>query len=143
MILFFEKTFDPKDLVNCVKNLLKLDKIYMNSNLAQRTSVRSILIGTEGNVDIQPTKEALLYVIAYKTNFPPIKPKPIGVYIDPRYTRSWFGWIAKHRTSAYVMRKNFFLSKLLNYFFLKNIFEFFLFEKSRKFQRLRYNCLVI
>jgi hypothetical protein len=71
----------------------------MNSNLSQRTSVRSILIGTEGNFDIQPTKEVLLYVIAYKTNFPPIKPEPISVYIDPLYTHSWFGWIAKHKTS--------------------------------------------
>jgi hypothetical protein len=92
MILFFEKIFDPKDLVNCVKNLFKLDKSYMNSNLALRI-VRSILIDTKGNVDIQPTKEALLYVIAYQTNSPPIKPTCISIYTLSRdiHVRGLYG----------------------------------------------------
>jgi len=97
-----QKSFDSKDLVNCAKQLLRRNKFHMRSNSKEVVSIRSVLIGTEGNVAIETPNEALLYVIGIKANSSTIKPKPISIYVDPRYTRSWFGWIAKYKTSAYV-----------------------------------------
>ncbi|XP_069134085.1 branched-chain-amino-acid aminotransferase, cytosolic-like [Argopecten irradians] len=88
-------TFEPEELLGCVKKLVSLDKSWIpkaSPDMPYSTYLRPTMIGTEPALGIDKPASCMLYVISgpvgpyFKTGM-----KPVSLLADPKYVRAWPG----------------------------------------------------
>lgn len=84
---------DPQELLECVKELIRVDREWVPKASESSLYVRPTFIGTQESLGVKVTNKALLYIITC-----PVGPyfstglfSPVSLYANPRYVRSWFG----------------------------------------------------
>jgi branched-chain amino acid aminotransferase len=85
-------TFDEKELLQCIKSLVKLDERWIPQERGYSLYIRPTVIGTQQTLGVGPSSEALLFVIMspvgpyYKTGF-----NAVSLLADPSNVRAWPG----------------------------------------------------
>ncbi|EIW86504.1 branched-chain amino acid aminotransferase II [Coniophora puteana RWD-64-598 SS2] len=96
-------TFDGEQVIELLKQLIRLDKEWVPEAPGHSLYIRPTLIGTNGTLGVQPPTEALLFVICspvgpyYPTGF-----KPVPLYGTTEYIRA-----APGGTGAYKLAVNY------------------------------------
>lgn len=103
MTNFSSKDFDEKELLECLKKLIKLEEEWVppygkDSSLY----IRPTFIGTEAALGVHSSKDAILYVICG-----PVGPywgnkavKPVELLADPRFVRAWPGGVGDNKLGS-------------------------------------------
>lgn len=87
-------TFDPTEFLECIKELVKLDKDWIPNEKGYALYIRPTVIATEPTLGVTPPRSIKLFVITcpvgpyYPTGFAPIK-----LYADPKNVRAWPGGV--------------------------------------------------
>ncbi|KNC99948.1 branched-chain amino acid aminotransferase [Spizellomyces punctatus DAOM BR117] len=85
-------TFDSAQLLECIKELLRVDQKWIPSERGYSLYLRPTCIATQESLGVGPSNRALLFVIAspvgpyYKTGF-----NAVSLYATQQYTRAWPG----------------------------------------------------
>lgn len=87
--------FDKKELLQCIQQLVLLDKDWVPYSTSASLYIRPALIGTEPSLGIKKPTKALLFVI-----LSPVGPyfssgsfNPVTLWASPQYVRAWQGGI--------------------------------------------------
>mmetsp|Transcript_14909 Transcript_14909/g.21274 ORF Transcript_14909/g.21274 Transcript_14909/m.21274 type:complete len:390 (+) Transcript_14909:166-1335(+) len=84
--------FDQKELLECIKELVRVDKEWIPHGEGYSLYIRPTMIGTNPFLGVAAPQEAVLYVITspvgpyYKTGF-----KPVRLTADTEFIRAWPG----------------------------------------------------
>ncbi|XP_032288539.1 branched-chain-amino-acid aminotransferase, cytosolic isoform X1 [Phoca vitulina] len=85
--------FDKEELLECVKQLVKLDQEWVPYSTSASLYIRPTFIGTEPSLGVKKPTKALLFVI-----LSPVGPyfssgtfKPVSLWANPKYVRAWKG----------------------------------------------------
>ncbi|XP_060698988.1 branched-chain-amino-acid aminotransferase, cytosolic-like [Hemiscyllium ocellatum] len=85
--------FDPKELLECIRKLVEIDREWVPYSNAASLYIRPVFIGTEPSLGLKITTKALLYVI-----LSPVGPyftkgtlDSVSLWADPKYVRAWKG----------------------------------------------------
>ncbi|KAJ3219242.1 branched-chain-amino-acid aminotransferase [Clydaea vesicula] len=84
--------FDRKQFLECVKELLKIDKSWIPKEKGYSLYIRPTAIGTQNSLGVGPSNKALMFVICspvgpyYKTGF-----SAVSLYATRDYVRAWPG----------------------------------------------------
>ncbi|XP_021114749.1 branched-chain-amino-acid aminotransferase, cytosolic isoform X4 [Heterocephalus glaber] len=85
--------FDKEELLQCIQQLVSLDKEWVPYSTAASLYIRPTLIGTEHSLGIKKPSKALLFVI-----LSPVGPyfssgsfKPVTLWATTQYVRAWQG----------------------------------------------------
>ncbi|XP_041059449.1 branched-chain-amino-acid aminotransferase, cytosolic [Carcharodon carcharias] len=85
--------FDPKELLECIKKLVEVDKEWVPYSKSASLYIRPVFIGTEPSLGVKIATKALLYVI-----LSPVGPyfstgsfSAVSLWADPKYVRAWKG----------------------------------------------------
>ncbi|KAL6073723.1 branched-chain-amino-acid transaminase bat2 [Balamuthia mandrillaris] len=84
--------FDEKEALECLKELIKVDRDWVPDGKGYSLYIRPTVIGTQPTLGIAPASEALFFIILspvgpyYKTGW-----KPIRLLADDKYVRAWPG----------------------------------------------------
>lgn len=94
--------FDGEELIECMLELIKIDKDWVPSSKNASLYIRPTLIGTEGTLGVAAAKEALLYVILSPVSgyFASGKIKPIKLIADPNHIRAWPGGVGDKKMGS-------------------------------------------
>jgi branched-chain amino acid aminotransferase len=96
-------SFDKTELLECIKELVRVDSDYIPTGKGYSLYLRPTFIGTTPALGVHAARDALLYVIMcpvgpyYPTGF-----KPVSLYADEMHVRAWPGG-----TGAYKMGGNY------------------------------------
>jgi len=91
-------TFDKKELLECIKKLVLIDKDWIPSKINYSLYIRPTMISTSRNLGVSPPTSALLYVILspvgpyYSTGF-----KPVSLHVSDDYIRAWPGGTGRYK----------------------------------------------
>ncbi|KDQ63857.1 hypothetical protein JAAARDRAFT_29904 [Jaapia argillacea MUCL 33604] len=81
--------FDGDQLLECIKELIRVDKHWIPSQPGYSLYVRPTLIGTEAAIGIHPPQDALLFVICSPVGpYYPRGFKPVGLFGTTEYIRA-------------------------------------------------------
>ncbi|ODM98839.1 Branched-chain-amino-acid aminotransferase, cytosolic [Orchesella cincta] len=85
-------SFDPNELIECVKRLVKLEQEWVPDLKHTALLIRPVYVGTDPTLGVAVAKSALLYVLLSPVGsyFAPDF-KSASVLADPKYSRSWPG----------------------------------------------------
>jgi branched-chain amino acid aminotransferase len=84
--------FNEVELLECIKELIRIDKDWVPKRKGYSLYVRPCFIGTHAALGVGPSSDALLFVIAspvgpyYRTGW-----KPVRLLADTPYVRAWPG----------------------------------------------------
>lgn len=85
--------FDKEELLECIKQLVKLDQEWVPYSTSASLYIRPTFIGTEPSLGVKKPTKALLFVI-----LSPVGPyfssgtfKPVSLWANPKYVRAWKG----------------------------------------------------
>jgi len=84
--------FDGEKYLECIKQLIRLDKDWVPKTRGCSLYIRPTLLGTQTVLGVGPSEKALLFTILspvgpyYKTGW-----KPVKLLADPKYVRAWPG----------------------------------------------------
>jgi len=82
-------TFDPDELLECIKRLLVLESDWVPAAKHSSLYIRPVMIGTEPTIGLGPANQATLFVILSPVGaYFGEKIKPISLYCDPAYVRA-------------------------------------------------------
>ncbi|KAI3622810.1 branched-chain-amino-acid aminotransferase [Moniliophthora roreri] len=96
-------TFDGEALLECIKELIRLDKHWIPREPGHSLYIRPTLIGTQRFIGVAPPSEALLFVICSPVGpYYPNGFKPIALYGTTEYIRA-----APGGTGAYKLGVNY------------------------------------
>ncbi|KAJ1995669.1 branched-chain-amino-acid transaminase bat2 [Coemansia umbellata] len=93
--------FDGKEMIECIKELLRVDKRWVPEGKGYSLYLRPTMIATENTLGVHRANSALLYVIAspcgpyFPTGF-----KAIGLYCDESNVRAWPGGVGNKKLGA-------------------------------------------
>jgi len=85
-------TFDQKEMVECLKALVRMDKDWIPTEKGYSLYIRPTIISTDETLGVAPPKNVKIFVITcpvgpyYPTGF-----APVTLYADPKYVRAWPG----------------------------------------------------
>jgi branched-chain amino acid aminotransferase len=91
---FMLPTFDGEELVECIKELLRIEQRWVPPKRGWSLYLRPTFISTLSSLGVAPTTEAMLYVIMspvgayYKSGFNPVK-----LQATTKYVRAWKGGV--------------------------------------------------
>ncbi|XP_028914582.1 branched-chain-amino-acid aminotransferase, cytosolic isoform X1 [Ornithorhynchus anatinus] len=85
--------FDKEELLQCIVQLVKVDREWVPHSTAASLYIRPTLIGTEPSLGVKKPTKALLFVILC-----PVGPyfasgsfNPVSLWANPKYVRAWKG----------------------------------------------------
>nr|CAI9708584.1 unnamed protein product [Rangifer tarandus platyrhynchus] len=85
--------FDKKELLECIRQLVKLDEEWVPYSTSASLYIRPTFIGTEPSLGVKKPTKALLFVI-----LSPVGPyfssgsfNPVSLWANPKYVRAWKG----------------------------------------------------
>ncbi|KAJ3050216.1 branched-chain-amino-acid aminotransferase, partial [Quaeritorhiza haematococci] len=85
-------TFDREELLECIKELLRVDEKWIPGERGYSLYLRPTVIATQESLGVGPSNKALLFVICspvgpyYKTGF-----SAVSLYATKKYVRAWPG----------------------------------------------------
>lgn len=87
--------FDGAEFLECIKDLLRIDKEWIPEEKDCSLYIRPTFIGADPFLGVNPSKRALLYCITS-----PVGPyfesgtfEPVKLYADPQFIRAWRGGV--------------------------------------------------
>ncbi|XP_069618921.1 branched-chain-amino-acid aminotransferase, cytosolic isoform X3 [Ranitomeya imitator] len=85
--------FDKRELLDCIRQLIHVDRAWVPESSAASLYVRPVFMGTEPSLGVKRPSKAMIYVI-----LSPVGPyfssgafTPISLWADPKYVRAWKG----------------------------------------------------
>ncbi|XP_064399610.1 branched-chain-amino-acid aminotransferase-like [Halichondria panicea] len=87
--------FDGAEYLECIKDLLRVDKDWVPKMDGCSLYIRPTFIGTEASVGVKPSNSAMLYTICGPAGpyFSGGAFNPVSLYADPKYVRAWPGGV--------------------------------------------------
>uniref|UniRef100_UPI00358ED98A branched-chain-amino-acid aminotransferase, cytosolic-like isoform X4 n=1 Tax=Myxine glutinosa TaxID=7769 RepID=UPI00358ED98A len=87
--------FPEAELLECLRQLVELDKNWVPKSTIASLYIRPVYIGTETSLGVAPTSRALLYIILSPVGpyFPQGGFQPVSLLADPKFVRSWHGGV--------------------------------------------------
>ncbi|KAF7262320.1 hypothetical protein EG68_00338 [Paragonimus skrjabini miyazakii] len=84
--------FDPVELLECIKKLIRLDESWVPSGPGEALYVRPFIFGCDATLGVDISTKAVLCTILSPVGayFGPNK-KGVSLYADPRFVRAWEG----------------------------------------------------
>lgn len=85
--------FDRQELLECIRQLVEIDKDWVPEGSGTSLYVRPVLIGNEPSLGVGVATQALLYVILCPVGsyFPGDAMTPVSLLADPTFVRAWIG----------------------------------------------------
>ncbi|XP_068134097.1 branched-chain-amino-acid aminotransferase, cytosolic isoform X2 [Hyperolius riggenbachi] len=85
--------FSEKELLECIKQLIKVDIDWVPHSNVASLYIRPVFIGTEPSVRVKSPYSAMLYVILSPVGayFPSGAFNPVNLWADPKFVRAWKG----------------------------------------------------
>ncbi|XP_039191139.1 branched-chain-amino-acid aminotransferase, mitochondrial isoform X1 [Crotalus tigris] len=94
--------FDRSELLECIRQLIRVDQDWVPSSSAASLYIRPILIGTEPSLGVAISNHALLFVI-----LGPVGPyfatgsfSPVSLLADPQFVRAWMGGVGNYKVGS-------------------------------------------
>ncbi|KAI8325178.1 branched-chain amino acid aminotransferase II [Martensiomyces pterosporus] len=87
--------FDHDQFLECVKELVRVDERFVPSEHGYSLYIRPNFIGTEANLNLLYSKEALLYV--YLSPVGPYFPKTVKLLANSKEARAWPGGVGNYK----------------------------------------------
>ncbi|KAJ1732801.1 branched-chain-amino-acid transaminase bat2 [Coemansia sp. Benny D160-2] len=93
--------FDGKEVIECIKELLRVDKRWVPEGKGYSLYIRPTVISTENTLGVHRANSALLYVITspcgpyFPTGF-----KAVSLYCDESNVRAWPGGVGNKKLGA-------------------------------------------
>lgn len=93
--------FDPKEMLNLIKSLLKIDADWIPDAPGYSLYIRPTLIGTQESLGVAPPNKAKLFVICspvgpyYRTGF-----AAVSLWAENRFVRAWPGGTGAYKIGA-------------------------------------------
>lgn len=93
--------FDINELLECIKQLVSVEKLWIPNCQAASLYIRPTLIATEPTLGVSPATEALLYCITSPTGpYFPTGFKPVSLLADPKFVRAWPGGVGNFKVGS-------------------------------------------
>ncbi|KAI6045142.1 aminotransferase [Pisolithus marmoratus] len=94
-------TFNGNGLIECIRQLVALDRHWIPKDPGHSLYIRPTLIGTNGTLGVQPPSEALLFVICSPAGpYYPQGFKPVPLYGTTEYIRAAPGGTGAYKLAA-------------------------------------------
>lgn len=87
--------FDQEEFLKCIKELVKTDQRFIPDEYGYSLYIRPNFIGTEPNLNLLYSKEALLYV--YLSPVGPYFPRTVKLYAHSTLARAWPGGVGNFK----------------------------------------------
>uniref|UniRef100_A0A8C5YHC0 Branched-chain-amino-acid aminotransferase n=1 Tax=Microcebus murinus TaxID=30608 RepID=A0A8C5YHC0_MICMU len=94
--------FDEEELLECIQQLVKLDREWVPYSTSASLYIRPTLIGTEASLGVKKPSKALLFVI-----LSPVGPyfssgtfNPVSLWANPKYVRAWKGGTGDYKVGG-------------------------------------------
>ncbi|KAJ1997946.1 branched-chain-amino-acid transaminase bat2 [Coemansia thaxteri] len=87
--------FDEEQLLECIKELVKVDQRFVPKEHGYSMYIRPNFIGTEPNLNLQYSREALLYV--YLSPVGPYFPRTVKLFANAKEARAWPGGVGNFK----------------------------------------------
>ncbi|ORX71871.1 cytosolic branched-chain-amino-acid aminotransferase [Linderina pennispora] len=87
--------FDHEQLLQCIKELVKVDERFVPNEYGYSLYIRPNFIGTEPNLNLQYSREALLYV--YLSPVGPYFPRTVRLLANSKEARAWPGGVGNYK----------------------------------------------
>uniref|UniRef100_A0A8D0DKR2 Branched-chain-amino-acid aminotransferase n=1 Tax=Salvator merianae TaxID=96440 RepID=A0A8D0DKR2_SALMN len=94
--------FNKSELLECIRQLIRIDQDWVPHSDAASLYIRPIFIGTEPSLGVARSSRALLFVI-----LGPVGPyfatgsfNPISLLADPRFVRAWIGGVGESKAGG-------------------------------------------
>ena len=95
--------FDPDQMIECIKELVRVDKNWIPRKKGFSLYIRPTMIGTQASLGVGASSECLLYVITSPVGpYFPSGFKPIRLMASTEYVRAWPGGTGGHKLAAFV-----------------------------------------
>ncbi|KAJ1515551.1 branched-chain-amino-acid aminotransferase [Coelomomyces lativittatus] len=94
-------TFDKKELLNCIKELVKLESKWVPMEKGYSLYIRPTLIGTQPTLGVGPSGQAQLFVITSPVGpYFPTGFKAVTLLAEEKYVRAWPGGTGANKVGA-------------------------------------------
>ncbi|KAJ2804613.1 branched-chain-amino-acid transaminase bat2 [Coemansia guatemalensis] len=87
--------FDQEQFLQCIKELVRVDERFVPSDYGYSLYIRPNFIGTEGNLNLQYSREAMLYV--YLSPVGPYFPRTVKLHANTKEVRAWPGGVGNYK----------------------------------------------
>ncbi|KAI9504753.1 aminotransferase [Coemansia spiralis] len=87
--------FDQTELLKCIKELVKVDQRFIPNEYGYSLYIRPNFIGTEANLNLLYSREALLYV--YLSPVGPYFPRTVKLCANSKEARAWPGGVGNYK----------------------------------------------
>ncbi|KAJ2614152.1 branched-chain-amino-acid transaminase bat2 [Coemansia sp. RSA 1365] len=87
--------FDQEQFLQCIKELVKVDERFVPNDYGYSLYIRPNFIGTEDNLNLQYSREALLYV--YLSPVGPYFPRTVKLHANTKEVRAWPGGVGNFK----------------------------------------------
>jgi hypothetical protein len=106
--LAFAQSFDGDQLLECIKELVRVDKEWIPQEHGYSLYIRPTAIATQPTLGVGPSAAAKMFVILspvgpyYKTGF-----APVSLLADNKHVRAWPGGVGQYKVRHYTGRAHF------------------------------------
>uniref|UniRef100_A0A8C5L1H7 Branched-chain-amino-acid aminotransferase n=1 Tax=Jaculus jaculus TaxID=51337 RepID=A0A8C5L1H7_JACJA len=92
-------SFDKLELLECIRQLIEVDKDWVPDGAGTSLYVRPVLIGNEPSLGVGAVTQALLFVILCPVGsyFPGDAMTPVSLLADPKFVRAWVGGVGDYK----------------------------------------------
>ncbi|KAJ2779737.1 branched-chain-amino-acid transaminase bat2 [Coemansia javaensis] len=90
--------FDEEQFLECIKELVRLDERFVPSEYGYSLYIRPNFIGTEPNLNLKYSREALLYV--YLSPAGPYFPRTVKLHASTTDARAWPGGVGSFKVGG-------------------------------------------
>ncbi|KAJ2651018.1 branched-chain-amino-acid transaminase bat2 [Coemansia sp. RSA 1250] len=87
--------FDQEQFLECIKQLVRTDERFVPNDYGYSLYIRPNFIGTEPNLNLKYSREALLYV--YLSPVGPYFPRTVKLYANTEEVRAWPGGVGNYK----------------------------------------------
>ncbi|PIA15570.1 branched-chain-amino-acid aminotransferase [Coemansia reversa NRRL 1564] len=87
--------FDQEQFLQCIKELVRVDERFVPNEYGYSLYIRPNFIGTEDNLNLQYSREALLYV--YLSPVGPYFPRTVKLHANTKEVRAWPGGVGNFK----------------------------------------------
>ncbi|KAJ2159196.1 branched-chain-amino-acid transaminase bat2 [Coemansia sp. RSA 552] len=87
--------FDQEQFLQCIKELVKVDERFIPNDYGYSLYIRPNFIGTEPNLNLHYSREALLYV--YLSPVGPYFPRTVRLIANTKEARAWPGGVGNYK----------------------------------------------
>ncbi|KAJ2062716.1 branched-chain-amino-acid transaminase bat2 [Coemansia sp. S146] len=87
--------FDQEQFLECIKELVRVDQRFVPKDYGYSMYIRPNFIGTEPNLNLVYSREALLYV--YLSPVGPYFPRTVKLYANATEARAWPGGVGSYK----------------------------------------------